>query len=765
MSKFLYQICKNETEEQIELIEYYVNDKKETICNKTRFPYSILINKKDFETLNIKSDNVFLAEQKLKDINGEEVIKIEIKSKELYKFILSELKEIKSMPYEQDLITEHKLLIENNLPLIEGSEYLPLKYLSIDIETLGEGEKQNIIMISSYSPNDENVNKVYCDMSKITKDNVKAIEKYKFEGFELVKCASEKEVLSKFQEDIIIFEPQTIIGWNVIDFDFKIIKDRLKAFGLKFKFSKSTQNCKLNLRSDFFQDSFMECPGTLIFDIIHLLKKNFIVFEDYKLNTVAKAVLSDTKVELGDDSDENEVEDKLLAIENLFKKDPIKLIEYNFKDSYLTSAIVEKLNLLELMCKRSILTGTPISRVKSPIATLDVMYLKELHKKNLVANTNFNFQNTNPIEGAYVIEPKRGFYEDVFVLDFKSLYPSIIMTFNIDPFTYCKSGQIESPTSAKFDKTPGILPELILKLYKERNKAKKDNDEIKSFALKTTMNSFYGALASPKSRYYNQDVGEAITGFARHIIKKAKSFVEELGHKVIYGDTDSIFVKFNAEFKDKESKIVKGKELEKIMNTYFNNWVKTEYGQKNFLDLEFEKLYSKFFIATKKRYVGYDEFTKKIQFIGMEAIRGDWTMLARNFQVELVNLIFEKKPNEEIEKYIKNYIKKLRDKDFDDLLIYTKKIAKPLSEYTKITPPHVKAAREVKDFKGRVVKYYILKSGPKHISLKTEKDEFDYDHYIKKQLKGVSDDLLECLGIDFDKTIGEIKQKSLDSFF
>ena len=116
------------------------------------------------------------------------------------------------------------------------------------------------------------------------------------------------------------------------------------------------------------------------------------------------------------------------------------------------------------------------------------------------------------------------------------------MTFNLDPFTVKKDGEIEAPNGARFIREPGILPELVSKIFDERDRAKKENDKIKSFIMKITMNSFYGAVASPKCRFYNKDVGEAITGFGREIIKKSKEFAEEKGHKVVYGDTDSVFV-------------------------------------------------------------------------------------------------------------------------------------------------------------------------------------------------------------------------------
>lgn len=767
MTKFLYQINSTEADKCLDIELYYVDENRNVIFEKKETPYKIITRKKDFEKLKISGKNINIAKEKVYNKKKEECCIIEIRSKELYDYVLSELKSYEMETYETDLIEEHRYIIDNKITV--GDDNIknknPFRTAYIDIESIGIKDKTRIISISAYSPDKEKFAFVYLNKEKLSPKKQKEIINKQFKSFKLIVLENEKELLERFKYDILKLEPQIILGWNVIDFDFNVIKQRMDVHSIVFNFSNYDDECKLRIVKDFFRDSTMAGRGILVFDIIQLLKSNFISFEDYKLNTVAKEVLGEEKVDINDEDEEIDSNDKLNLIEKQFMSNPSKLAEYNFKDSYLSWQICDKLKLIELMTKRSTITNTPLLKVKSPISALDIMYLKELHEIEYVAPSNFNYTASSPIEGAFVIEPEKGFYDDIFVLDFKSLYPSIIMTFNVDPYTISKSGQIIAPNGAKFDKERGILPRLIEKLYKERDIAKKDKDKIKSFALKTTMNSFYGAVASPKSRFYNKDVGEAITSFGRDIIQRAKRFMEENGHKAVYGDTDSIFVKLSCKFKNYDDKLQKGKQIEKELNDFFDKWVKNDFGQKSFLNIELEKIYSKFFIASKKRYVGYDVMSKNLQFVGMEAVRGDWTELAKSFQVNLVNLIFSNKSKEEIEKYIKEYISKLKDGEFDELLVYTKKITKPLNQYTKTTPPHVKAARELKKFSGRVVKYVQTKEGPKHISLLSLPANYDYEHYIEKQLKGVSDDLLENIDVDFDKVINEKKEGSLNRFF
>lgn len=764
---------KEKNEEYINIKSYYVDNNLKTILQENKIPYKILIHKEKFEKINIKSKNITISNKTYLNIEKEEVIKLEIKNKELYEYILEQTKENKIPIYEADLSAEHKYLIDKKIKINSPkSEILPkLKYISIDIETIKiqDSEEQEIVLISSFSPHNEKIKKVYINEEKICLKKIKEIKQKQDLGFEVVFLKNEKKMIEEFQKNIIEYSPQLIVGWNVIDFDFKIIKQRIDKYNLKFEFSKFKGKCNLKLNSDFFIDSSMNCPGIVVFDIIQIIKSNYIIFKDYKLNTVAKEILKDEKIDLNIENDSINVEDKFKLIEKTLKENPLELIKYNFKDSLLVSKIIEKLNLLKLVYKRSIITQTPIKRIKSPIACLDNMYLKKLHEKGYVANSNFNFKNTNQIEGAFVIEPEKQLSKDIFVFDFKSLYPSIIMTFNIDPFKYTNKEETDlilAPNGAKFKKDKGILPELILKLYKERDLAKKENDIIKSKALKITMNSFYGAMASPKSRYHNRDVGGAITSFGREIIKKTKSFIENKNLKVIYGDTDSIFVKIeNLENKNLNEKIKIGNEIKDEINKYFNLWVKNEFKQKNYLEIELDKIYSHFFISSKKRYVGYNQIKNKINFVGLEAVRGDWTEVAKKFQRDIVKLIFENNSKEEIKIFILKYISKLKNGELNELLIYNKKLTKPLIEYTKTTPPHVKAARELENFNDRLVKYVLTKDGPKHISKINLQTKYDYDHYIEKQLKSVSEDILKLYGLNFEEIVNKINQKSLSDFW
>ncbi|MFH1506566.1 MAG: 3'-5' exonuclease, partial [archaeon] len=365
-------------------------------------------------------------------------------------------------------------------PKLTPVEYFPkLKTLSIDIET--DKYAKEIFAISLYTD----------DYKKVlirSKGKLKNAEIY----------GDEQSMLQVFAKRIQELDPDIITGWNLIDFDLKKIEERFKHFNIPFQLGRAEWDCKLRIESNFFKTSTADFPGRMILDGLTIMRNSFIRLDDYKLNTAAKVLLGDTKII---ESTENKGEE----IEKLFKSNKQKLVDYNLKDSELVMRILEKTDTLNLTIQRSLITGMQLDRIHASIASLDSLYLRELRKLGYVGtSTDFN-PKSKPIKGAYVMESKPGIYDYVIVCDFKSLYPSVIRTFNIDPLRFLpKPGKkdIVAVNGIGYKREPGILPILIQRLWEARDKAKKKKDQIASMALKTTMNSFWGALASPNCRYY-----------------------------------------------------------------------------------------------------------------------------------------------------------------------------------------------------------------------------------------------------------------------
>ncbi len=717
---------------------------------------------KDFKT----------KETKLTNFKGQNVIKVlGEKQSEILKLAHAlHKKEIDT--YEADINPANRFIIDNNIlgsinisgeseinervdlffqnPEISPSNFKPkLKMASIDMES--NKDTNDLFCIGIYS---ENYQKNFI----VAKDSKHP---------DAIACKDERECLTKFKEEIINLDPDIITGWHVIDFDFAYLKKKFEEHNILFDIGRNNEPIRLKIESNFFRSSTAKVVGRQVLDGLNLIRDPFIKeapsiknkkFETYTLENVSKEILNDGKLLKGKARHEE--------ITKLFEKNQKKLVEYNLKDCELAYKILEKTKTIDLAIERSMLTGMPLNRITGSIIAFDSLYIREAKKRGLVSPTAHYRKRTERITGGYVMESTPGIYHNVLVLDFKSLYPSIIKTFNIDPSSFLEKpvkGAIESPNKAHFLNKSGVLPEIIETLHQAREKAKKENRELSSYSIKIIMNSFFGVLASPTCRYYSLDIANAITHFAQHIIKLTAKKIEEKGYKVIYSDTDSVFVETDLG-KDKANKL--GKELQDYINKFFKDYVKKKHSRNSYLELEFEKQYLSFLmpkardskLGSKKRYAGLIEKSGKetIQIVGLEAIRGDWTEVAQEFQIQLLKKIFHK---QEFVEFIRKYVKDLKSGKFDKKLIYRKSLRKPLSQYVKTTPPHVKAARKLDSLDSNIIEYCITEDGPEPI--KKLKHSLNYKHYIEKQIKPIANTILFFFDKDFDEITQDSKQMKL----
>jgi DNA polymerase-2 len=656
---------------------------------------------------------------------------------------------LRTFKIKDDAVSEKDDYVDyifKNPEIERADEFDPkLRLLSIDIETSMDAKQLYSISLVT---NNGYKNAVIVSSQKL--NNAVSVE-------------SEKEALLFFRKEIKSLDPDIIVGWNVVDFDFKILQTKFKKYGIPFNLGRNDEECTLRIQSDFLRDSTADFNGRIILDGIHLLKSSFIQLDDYKLSTAAKEFLGDDKLITGDDN-VNEIEQAYLHNQQ-------KLIDYNIKDSELVLRILDKTNVLGITIKRSFLTGLTPDRVKASVASLDSLYIRELHKRGIIAYTKNFGTKEEKILGGYVKKPKPGIYDYVLVLDFKSLYPSIIRTFNIDPLSYTeqKTGDVViAPNGAMFKNEEGILPYIIKSLWAQRDIAKKEKDLQASYAIKILMNSFYGVLANDTCRFFNPKIANAITHFGQYLIKLTGKEVEMLGYKVLYSDTDSIFVKSNAKDYDEAKKI--GEKIQVFVNNFFDEFIVREYKRKNNMELEFEKIFIKLLMpmargseeGSKKRYAGLVEKNgkKELVFTGLEFVRSDWTEVSKHFQLGLIDLVFNEKP---VDSFIKTFAEDLRKGKYDADLVYRKSLRKDVTEYTKTTPPHVKAARLLDKIDSNIIKYYQTVDGPQPVQKVTSR--IDYDHYIEKQIKPIADSVLVFFDKNFDDVIQGEKQKGLGAFF
>jgi DNA polymerase-2 len=284
--------------------------------------------------------------------------------------------------------------------------------------------------------------------------------------------------------------------------------------------------------------------------------------------------------------------------------------------------------------------------------------------------------------GGEVFEPVTGVHENVWVFDFKSLYPSVIRTFQIDPLGYLPdpepgSDPIVAPNGASFRREPGILPGLLDELVPRREQAKQEGDTVASQAIKILMNSFYGVLGTTACRFASPELANAITGFGREILLWSKARIEHHGHRVLYGDTDSLFVASGED--DAASARALGERLARELNDELAAHVRAKLRVEGRFELEFEALYLQLFLpairgggaGARKRYAGLVDEGEgpRLVFTGMEVVRRDWTELAKQVQRELYGRLFRREP---VEEYLARVVAEVRAGRHDDLLVYRK---------------------------------------------------------------------------------------------
>jgi DNA polymerase, archaea type len=507
--------------------------------NKCR-PYFYIKEKDEKKARKLFPQIEIIADER-KNFNDEQLARVIMDNPKDVPQVRDLLEEEGLLTYEADIRFTYRFMMDNHIqgsmeihgtpqqhtfvdafyeePTFSACTWTPqLKILSIDIETGEYGKKLYCIALAG--------NDGYKRILFVSDTSVAGAEHY----------VTEKALLEAFTAAVREYDPDIITGWSVIDFDLKVLEAFAAKYHVPFILGRSDEKMKLRVESAYMRESTAEIVGRTVIDGIMLLRISFVKLEDYKLDTAAESILGEHKIF---------VENKLEQIEHSYKHDKPLLAEYCYKDAELVLRILAKKKIIELTIHRSLLTGMQLDRVKASIASLDSVYLRELSKLGYAARTLVHQEKEQEITGGYVMTSKPGIYDYVIVCDFKSLYPSIMRTINIDPLSYMPNKKLKKSTDeyvvaengAVFKNTQGILPSILERLHAAREETRKNKDEVARYAIKVLMNSFFGALATPQSRFFSMDVANAITITGQSIIKKTKDMIGEKGYEVIYGDS------------------------------------------------------------------------------------------------------------------------------------------------------------------------------------------------------------------------------------
>jgi len=624
-------------------------------------------------------------------------------------WLLNKLKSIDVCIKESDLSLTKRYMVDN---LLEIEDNLNYSFFDIETDDTNPGIEIGRDQILSWS---------ICD----TKGN-----SY-FEKLENYGCEeSEKKLIKNLIKKCLEYD--IVIGWNSSQFDIPYIISRIEKLNI------TTKNNILLTKSIFWK-KFIRVD--MMQRIIRMFGSNMssIGLSGFSLNEVANFFVGENKVKHTE------------SIIDLFKNNPVKFEEYNRKDAVLLHKINEKLGVLSLMIKECCWTGSFIDRFYVS-ELLDNYILREANKQNIHLKSRpewKSIENDNIIiKGGFVMNPKIGLYNNVRVFDFRSLYPSIIVTWNVGSESLVE--EISEQGNLDFNKWLGdrkledvdfiewfeflkeenkklnpkneyvqaannqyfrrdvksIIAGLLKKLLDERKEYKKlqaeveiDSPEYKNFkasqeTIKELSNSLYGVTADRKSRFFDPRIAEAITITGQFVNRTTMAIFSKLGFEVVYGDTDSIFISI----KQKINTVELAEEVNKKLSTHFK---KTYNFLENIILLQYEKKFRKFVIMEKKRYSGHliyldGKKTNQILSKGLENVKKTTIEFARRKINECLSLVL-KQDKDEV--FMESWIKELKEfvltKDIDpeDLKITTK-ISKPISEYkTKTT--HVRLAEQL----------------------------------------------------------------------
>ena len=628
---------------------------------------------------------------------------------------------------------ERDRYLEVAQPVLSRSDYTPdLRVASFDIET--DHRSGQVLSIATVMDGHEAVQMVAAGTPSAPPDTTLVPD--------------ERALLETFERHICALDPDVLIGWNVVEFDLKHLVGRARHLGMRLRLGRANAPAEVLVPRSRNQPHIARIPGRVVLDGIATLRSATYAFESFALEDVAQALL-------GRGKRIDDVGDRAEEIRRLHAQDPAALAAYNLEDCRLVRDIFERTDLLGFAVERQRLTGLPMDRQGGSVAAFDHLYLPRLHRHGHVAPSVGQANEVVGSPGGYVLDSQPGIFDNVLVLDFKSLYPSIIRTFRIGPMGLAFPGTdgVEGFEGACFARERHILPALIEGLWAARDEAKRRGDSARSQAIKILMNSFYGVLGTPGCRFFDSRLPTSITRRGHEIIQHARRQIEDRGLSVIYGDTDSLFVLLGANRTPVECR-TEGDTLAADLNLYFMHQIADAQRLESRLEIEFETHYVRFFMptmrhsdkGTKKRYAGLAlgfDGSHELVIKGLEAVRSDWTPLARSLQRELLRRVLLEQPFDD---YIRDLTDALYRGELDTQLVYRKRLRRELSDYARGAPPHVRAARKL-DRPGRYIEYVMTTAGPEPVGKTSAR--LDYNHYLTRQLAPAADGILQFLDTDF----------------
>ncbi len=672
--------------------------------------------------------------------------------------------------YERD----GNLFLESMTPNEKGK--MPdLNVLAFDIEVYNpllrpREEKDPVIMISYWFSSHGKEKRGVITWKKINRDFVETV-------------ADEKAALLRFVETVNENDIDIISGYNSANFDIKYLLERAKHLRIDFNLSRFEGDTKIERHGMVDR---VKISGRVHIDMYLVTRFIAVVgaseyilkLNSYTLDNVYAALSGGKKMA----ADKKKMQQNTFRYWDGTDAERCELADYSLGDSEALMTIYTTFAPIIIELSRTtgdMLTDTSVSTAGQLVEFMLMRYAYAHGEviPNKPAEGEMDARSSNPIEGAYVKTPEPGIYNDIVVFDFRGLYPSIIISHNIDPSSICTDCKEyhEAPNGVKFDKkrlsiTPIILKYLVDQRSQVKKLYKKDPGNVvlgsRSQALKIIANSFYGYLGYARARWYSRDCAAAVTAYGRQYIKDNIAFAEQKGFKVIYSDTDSILMLLGD--KKKEDALTFMKEV----NAHLPET----------MELELEDFYTRgVFVGkkvqgdvtgAKKKYALISE-SGRIKIRGFELVRRDWSRISRETQRAVLEAILKEGSKEKAAEIVKDVIKKLREGKvpLSELVINTQ-LRKGIEGYKAIKSPELAAAKKAveKGFKTRdevehsVIGYVITKHGStisEKAMLEGMAEDYDPEYYINHQVIPATMRILKELDFSEEELKGLGKQRKL----
>lgn len=563
---------------------------------------------------------------------------------------------------------------------------------------------------------------------------------------------NEKELLQRFLKIIEERDPEILLGFNSDSFDIPYLRDRLDYNRIPFLLGR--EPAALRFRRGGMAPR-AKIKGRINIDIFPSVRRA-IRLANYTLDVVAHELLGREKPEIpGYEIWKywEEGGEKLL-----------ELIEYSLSDVEVTLELGEKLLPQKIELAR--LIRQPLFDVARVTAGQIVEYLlmaKAYEIEELIPNKPrreevLRRESEAPIVGAYVKEPERGLHKNILVFDFKSMYPTVIVSHNIDPSTIncvcCTNEKAHLAPEVGFKfcaKRRGFFPTILEELINRRMEIKKkmktlpiDSIEFRMLnvqqeAIKVASNAFYGTLAYSRFRWYCKEAAASVTAYGRYYITKTIDLAEKFGLHAIYADTDSLFTTVENNPKEKAFAFIE--EVNKSLP--------------GIIQLEFQGFYPRGLLVTKKRYALAGE-DGRITARGLEVVRRDWAPIAKKTQRLVLEAILREGNSEKAAGIIRQTIANIiaRNVMLEDMIIYTQ-LTREIARY-EVEEAHVTAAKIART-KGRPVAVgsiigYMIRKGPEMLSKRAvpaeeaKIEDYDPNYYIDNQVLPAVMRVMSALG-------------------